>query len=134
LASQSKKESKAKKKALAPAIEQRDNNSKAKKKSKKKKKEIAGLAVGNKKDPGMNPSRPNAEVEADEADPNIDIFASQSKSISKTKKKAPLLALAPAIEPHDPGTREVRSPDGQARAKRTAETRRRSHAKNRRER
>jgi hypothetical protein len=70
--------------------------------------------VGNKKDPGINASRPNAEVEAVDADPFLDLLASQSKRDSKEKKKAAGLALAPAIDPHGSGTREVRTPDGLA--------------------
>jgi hypothetical protein len=47
--------------------------------------------------------------------------------------RAIYLALAPAIEQHDSGTRDARTPGGLPRAKLTAKTRK-NHAKNRRER
>jgi hypothetical protein len=87
--------------ALAPAIEAHGPG-KADKKTRKKKKETAGLVVRNKKDPGINASRPNAEVEAVDADPNTDLLAFQSKRDLKAKKKPAGLALAPAIDPHGP--------------------------------
>jgi hypothetical protein len=48
-------------------------------------------------------------------DPFLDLLASQSKRDRKTNKKTTVLALAPAIEPNGPGTREVCTPDGVAR-------------------
>ncbi len=92
------------------AFESKIDSSKAEKEN-----ETAGLAVGNKKDADAN----REEVEVN---PFIDLLASQSKR-DKEKKKATGLALAPAIEPHDPGRREVCTPSRLAR-----------HRKNRRER
>jgi hypothetical protein len=91
--------------------------------SSKAEKDTTGVAVGNKKD--------DAEVEADP--PNTNISASQSKIERKAKKKTTGLALAPVMKPHDPGRREVCTPDGVTRAKVIAKKRRR-HRKNRRER
>jgi hypothetical protein len=60
--------------------------------------------------------KPTCVADANREDVFVDLLASQLKmEASKAEEKATDLSLAPVIDPHGPGTREVCTPDGLAR-------------------